>query len=259
MAFRVADPNPIYFGADGVTPCVGGTLTTFTTGTSTPVSTYSDQALSVSNGTSITLNSAGRSPVEIWSSATLRVVLKDANSTVIWTRDNVSAYSGLPALVTNGYIYSTDGTTLASATIRQVPDPTGNTSKYLTNDGSTASWATFPTAFTSLQITSQTVTAAATTNIDYSLGGDVLLNQAVAITSLTFTNLSASGKAMFLTIQRVKDATGTSRAITWPASVKWPGGVAPVLTQTTGAVDIIALRSRDGGTTWYGSYNAGLA
>jgi hypothetical protein len=258
MAFRIGDQSPVYFDSDGVTPCASGTLTTFINSTTTPVATYSDIGLSVSNGTSITLNSVGRSPVEIWSGATIRVVLKNVNGTTIWTRDNVQSGSGLPSLVTNGYLYSPDGSTLACATIRQVPDPTGNSGKYLTNDGSSASWAPLA-ARPNLQITSQTITAAATTNIDFSLGGDVLLNQATAITSLTFTNLAASGTAMFITIQRVKDATGTSRAITWPASIKWPGGVPPTLTQTTGAVDIFGLRGRDGGTTWYGTYNCGLA
>lgn len=33
----------------------------------------------------------------------------------------------------------------------------------------------------------------------------------------------------------------TPRALTWPASVKWPQGVAPILSTTNGAVDLITL------------------
>jgi hypothetical protein len=35
---------------------------------------------------------------------------------------------------------------------------------------------------------------------------------------------------------------GTGNTVTWPAEVKWPGGVAPVLSTTTGNSDWIDLR-----------------
>lgn len=38
--------------------------------------------------------------------------------------------------------------------------------------------------------------------------------------------------------------------IVWPASVKWPGGVAPVL--TISGVDILVFLTDDDGTTWRG-------
>lgn len=47
-----------------------------------------------------------------------------------------------------------------------------------------------------------------------------------------------------------QDATG-SRTVTWPSSVKWPGGTAPTLTTTASAIDWIQLDCVDG-TNWYG-------
>ena len=43
-----------------------------------------------------------------------------------------------------------------------------------------------------------------------------------------------------LLLRIVQDATG-GRFITWPASVKWAGAVAPVLSTASGAMDIVTL------------------
>lgn len=111
----------------------------------------------------------------------------------------------------------------------------------------------------SLAETRQTVAAAASTTLNLALGMVIVLTQDTNITTLAFSNVPAAGLAATLTIKRVKDATGTARAITWPASVKWPGGVAPTLSSTSGAIDIITLLTEDGGTTWFGSYGLAYA
>jgi hypothetical protein len=267
MAFRTLDQNPVYLGTDGITPCAGGTITTFTNLTTTPLATYADTALSVSNGVSITLDSTGRAPVEIWSSATFRMLLKNAAGTTVWTRDNCTGGSGLPALISGGFINSVDGTTLVSSTIRQLPDPTGNAGKFVgTSDGVNATYITIPTlsagagaALTNFVATNvrekvQTVAATATLAIDYSAGGIVKLTQNVSITALTLTG-TTNGDGCVLTIMRFHDASASAWTIAWPASVKWPGHVAPNLTQTTGARDDFTLVSIDGGTTWSGTYS----
>lgn len=48
-----------------------------------------------------------------------------------------------------------------------------------------------------------------------------------------------------------QDATG-SRTVTWPNTVKWSGGAAPVLTTTPGKADHVSLLTMDGGATWDG-------
>ena len=70
-----------------------------------------------------------------------------------------------------------------------------------------------------------------------------------AITSITFSNIPASGTAYGLTLAFTAD--GTARAVTWPAAVKWSGGTAPTLTSTNAKVDIFVLTTWDAGTTWY--------
>lgn len=62
--------------------------------------------------------------------------------------------------------------------------------------------------------------------------------------TLTFTDPtyhSGGGTtSTVLTIKLIQDGTG-SRTVTWPASVKWPGGTAPTLTTTAGAEDLVNL------------------
>lgn len=104
----------------------------------------------------------------------------------------------------------------------------------------------------------QTVAAASTTTIDITSGNFILLTQDTNISTLTISNPSASGTVCSITIMRVKDASGTTRTISWPASFKWAAATAPTLTQTTGCVDIITAFTKDGGTTWY-AFASGLA
>lgn len=69
--------------------------------------------------------------------------------------------------------------------------------------------------------------------------------------TLTFTGASA-GRAYGFGLQVKQDGTG-SRTVTWPASVKWPGGSAPTQSTAAGAVDKYVFETVDGGTTWDGS------
>lgn len=71
--------------------------------------------------------------------------------------------------------------------------------------------------------------------------------------ALSFTG-AVDMYASSLTLILRQDATG-GRVITFPASVKWEGGVAPTLSTTSNAVDIITMFTVDGGVTIY----AGLA
>lgn len=105
----------------------------------------------------------------------------------------------------------------------------------------------------------QTVAAAASTTIDLALGHIIQLTQDTNIGTLAFSNPPTSGQAFVVTIIRIKDATGTARTITFPASVKWAGGAAPTLTSTASCVDILTLVSYDGGTTYYASYSLAYA
>lgn len=68
----------------------------------------------------------------------------------------------------------------------------------------------------------------------------------------TFSNPPSSGDFGTFVLELTN---GGAFAITFPASVDWPGGTAPTLTAS--GVDQLVFTTRDGGTTWFG-FVAGL-
>lgn len=71
-------------------PATGYLLYTYAAGTSTPLATYSDQALTVPNANPIALDSAGRASIFAEDGVAYKLVLKTADGVEVWTRDNVS-------------------------------------------------------------------------------------------------------------------------------------------------------------------------
>ncbi len=67
--------------------------------------------------------------------------------------------------------------------------------------------------------------------------------------NVTFTFDDPQGPTSLL-LRVIQDATG-SRTITWPATVKWPGGVAPNLSSGANAIDIVGLYYD--GANYYGN------
>ena len=85
-------------------------------------------------------------------------------------------------------------------------------------------------------------------DVDCSAGN--YFTKAISINStFTFSNIPTSGTAYSFTLE--VDVTGTSTAITWPASVKWPDDTAPSLTDTK--THLFMFVTNDGGTTWRGA------
>jgi hypothetical protein len=68
--------------------------------------------------------------------------------------------------------------------------------------------------------------------------------------NVTYTFPTPVAGRSFILIQR-QDATG-GRTVTWPASVDWPGAVAPTLTSTAQRVDKFVFTAIDG-SNWLGS------
>ncbi len=98
---------------------------------------------------------------------------------------------------------------------------------------------------TSVSISSNTLT------LDLNNGNLFLCSLNSNITTLTISNApSTSGQAM--TFALVFTADGTARSVTWPASVKWPGGTGPTLSSTSGCIDVLHFNSTDNGTSWLG-------
>ncbi len=85
--------------------------------------------------------------------------------------------------------------------------------------------------------------------------GNILTGTLTANCTFTLT-APASGTGCTIELRLTQDGTG-SRLVTWPGSVVWAGGTAPVLATTPGAIDFIVLETIDGGTTWYGFHPGG--
>lgn len=83
-------------------------------------------------------------------------------------------------------------------------------------------------------------------------GGVKRITLTSATCTLSINNPSRTSAAHSLEFEITQDATG-GRTIVWPSTVKWPGGVAPTLSTAPNAVDIVALVTYTGGTTWRGN------
>jgi hypothetical protein len=69
------------------------------------------------------------------------------------------------------------------------------------------------------------------------------------VTSITFSNVPASGKVVPLFIEFNQDGTGGWTVGGWPAEVKFSGGIAPVISPGIGAKDLVTGYTLDNGTT----------
>lgn len=124
MANRFVNPFP-EFGSS-TAKYNGGILRFYASGTSTPLSYYTDSALSTGAATTHTLNSAGRPTTAIFlQNLAYKITLEDSSGSIIWTADPVYAsdystygqfqvYAGNP----NGNVAGTAGSgTIPSSVI----------------------------------------------------------------------------------------------------------------------------------------------
>ncbi len=70
-------------------------------------------------------------------------------------------------------------------------------------------------------------------------------------TTFTFIKPPIAGKAGSFTLKLTQDTTGAWTS-TFPGTVDWPGGGAPILSLSANQVDILAFFTIDAGVTWYG-------
>lgn len=82
-------PKIQFSGADGA-PLVGGTLTAYIAGTTTPTPTWQDAAQSIANTNPVTLDSRGECVLWLNPAILYKFVLKDCFGVVQWTQDQIS-------------------------------------------------------------------------------------------------------------------------------------------------------------------------
>jgi hypothetical protein len=100
-------------------------------------------------------------------------------------------------------------------------------------------------------------TATGAVTLDYSAGQHHYLTLTGNVTSLTISNVAASGNTAYVQIWIKQDGTG-GRTVAFPSSFVWEGdAAAPTITSTAGKTDIVTVISKDGGTTWAASISQG--
>lgn len=154
MAFRVFSKLNTFYG-NTAQLLAGGTLKFYEAGTTTPQAVYGDEALTVNNGVTVALDSSGRPSADIWGAAGAAyfVELYDADAVKQGEADNVQDPAGpgtnIPTLSGNtGKFLTNNGSVMLWQGIREVPDPTGQSGKVLGNDGSNLAWQSLPAAAT---------------------------------------------------------------------------------------------------------------
>ena len=90
---RFQTPSEQFLNASGV-PYAGGSLFFYSSGTTTPLNTYSDEALTQPNANPLVLDSAGRAGAVFMRPLPYKVVLEDSLGNQIWTQDPVNATPG---------------------------------------------------------------------------------------------------------------------------------------------------------------------
>ena len=95
-----------------------------------------------------------------------------------------------------------------------------------------------------------TALTGATPSLSLSAGGSFSLTLSTN-TTLSFVDAPATGSSGF-TLKVTQDAGGSGFTVTWPASVKWPGGAAPELTATASKSDVFVFTTDDAGASFVG-------
>jgi alpha-tubulin suppressor-like RCC1 family protein len=104
--------------------------------------------------------------------------------------------------------------------------------------------------------TRQAVTSSATTTINLNSGNVIDLTMAGSITTLSFTNVPASGTPILIQIVVRNASDGTANSVYWSGQYALANAssvqTAPALATGPGGVTVIALLTTDGGTKWRG-------
>lgn len=93
-------------------------------------------------------------------------------------------------------------------------------------------------------------------NFDLSLSNYFTVTLSENVTSITFTNLPGAGFGTTLMIRITQG--GLPYTVAWPAAFRWEG-MAPSVSTSGAAVDILALSTFDNGAIWDASFSKGRA
>lgn len=126
--------------------------------------------------------------------------------------------------------------------VSEVPSQSGANGKFLTSNGTSASWSTLPWLILNRDNNRLVTANTATTNISLSTGDEATFFKVTisANTTITFQNLpTASNNEVFnFNMMSVNGAASGSNGISWGNTIKWAGGIVPPKTTTLNAIDV---------------------
>jgi hypothetical protein len=171
-------------------------------------------------------------------SLTLGGTLSGVNLTSQVTGTLPVANGGTGAATLTGYVKASGTSAMTASAAIPVADVTGAAPLASPTFTGTATFATTD----ALGPIRSNIVAVAALDIDCSLG-NYFIKTIAANSTFTFSN-APSTRAFAFTLEIVH----TSGTITWPTTVRWPGGTAPTL--TTSRVHLITFVTDDAGTNW---------
>ncbi len=265
MSFRF--PEPRVRVGDGIDSFDGATLSFFEFGTSTPKTTFSDSALTSANTDPVVADADGLFG-DIFTDTKGTVTLKTKQGAVVYGPiDFFAPEDGITTLTAANVAVVDSAGNFTATNVETILKEISDNFLKLSRTNTISAIQTFTAA---MQISDQqlrrallldyavvNVTLVQTTgtiDIDLTTGNsfDVLLTENATIT-ISFP--PDTGNYGQFVIKFIQDASAGAFTVTWPASVKWPGGTAPVITTSNSAIDEITLRTIDAGTEWRGSFS----
>lgn len=270
MSFRFSEPR-VRVG-DGIENFAGAKLAFFEFGTSTAKTTFSDSALTSANTDPVVADADGLFPD----------IFTDIQGTVtLETSAGVNVYGPID------FFAPEDGITTLAASNVSVLDTAGNFTainaetvlKEISDDWAKLArintFSAIQTFTAALQISDQELrrallldyaikhnsisSSAGTLTIDLTTGNSFVTTLTENITTVTISNPPVTGDYGQFVIKIIQDGAGGAFTVAWPASVIWPGGIAPTITTSNSAIDEITLRTIDAGTEWRGSFSQAFA
>jgi len=267
MAFRFALPRADV--GDGIVDFGGAKLFFFDFGTTDAKITFSNVGLTIQNADPVVADDDGLFG-DIFLDIAYTVTLKTANDVVIWGPLDVQspndlitslAASAVTVLDTAGNFDETD----VEAVLAEIAlewfrlDRANAISNVLTFSGigeiRMVDLLIRRPVFIDYGIKHGFVASVSgTTTLDITAGNSFRLTL-IENTTIVLDNPSPDGVLCEIIVRVHQDSAGGAFTVTWPATVKWPSGVAPVITTTNSAIDRITLTTDDEGAVWYGDFS----
>ena len=259
-------PQAVRIDSTGA-PYAGAKAYFYLTGTTTATDTYTDNALGTPHANPVVADSAGQfAAIYLDPDITYRCIIKESDDTQIDDVDPVaSPLTGSDINITDsgGYFAGTEVETI----LQDLGANYGKKSAANTwSADQTLSSADLKCADNLVErpeikdfgITHTAPAATSTVTFDLSTGNS-FVTTLTENTTVTLSNPPATGTFGQCTVKIIQDGGGGAYTVTWPASVLWPGGTAPVISTGNDAVDVVTLFTIDGGTTWYGNFSQAYA